>query len=494
MKKYVVAFFVAILAAWLFSFISYPYNLKIFVRTNAPENTLISLEYKTVNGTFKKSVKTDFNHQAFFKIFEEKILSFRAIADNNITISSIYIHGSDEYNILTSNSVWSEKVITASKKIDFYNILFIFALFFYIVIYWKKYVSSSVLKKEDFLNRNHNIDFLRILFTLLIILYHIDNRLNIWSNLGSAVEFFFILSGYFLAVASAKTENTLLFIKKKIIRFMPLILFSEMLSILAVENVSLSSFFAEVLLLPRTGLYPTVGYNGATWYINVLFWVSLAYFYILKTQNKKTAHLIIGLMTFFAAVICVYKNFALNDSDKSLLNILFPISMMKGVCSMGVGYFLAVLLSETKEKILWSFLEVSVFSYALVMMFFKSCVPGNNIFYVIIFMLLLYLFLRRQGLFSRLLNQPVFSKYSKYCLSFYVTHYPIVTFWLFPIRDKDPEWFFSHKIIVASVSCIVILIIGIFSYHFIEKPVGRFLKKILINNNDMHSDPRNHFV
>ena len=215
MKKYVVAFFVAILAAWLFSFISYPYNLKIFVRTNAPENTLISLEYKTVNGTFKKSVKTDFNHQAFFKIFEEKILSFRAIADNNITISSIYIHGSDEYNILTSNSVWSEKVITASKKIDFYNILFIFALFFYIVIYWKKYVSSSVLKKEDFLNRNHNIDFLRILFTLLIILYHIDNRLNIWSNLGSAVEFFFILSGYFLAVASAKTENTLLFIKKK---------------------------------------------------------------------------------------------------------------------------------------------------------------------------------------------------------------------------------------------------------------------------------------
>lgn len=45
-----------------------------------------------------------------------------------------------------------------------------------------------------------NVEFLRIVFTLGVVCTHFFFRLNIPNYGGYGVEFFFILSGYFLAL------------------------------------------------------------------------------------------------------------------------------------------------------------------------------------------------------------------------------------------------------------------------------------------------------
>lgn len=46
--------------------------------------------------------------------------------------------------------------------------------------------------------RLDNIDFLRIVFTICIVLCHAFGAVSIWNRAPLAVEFFFILSGFFL--------------------------------------------------------------------------------------------------------------------------------------------------------------------------------------------------------------------------------------------------------------------------------------------------------
>lgn len=69
--------------------------------------------------------------------------------------------------------------------------------------------------------RNGNIDLMRFVFCLIIILYHINNRLDLNPPFGLSekyfsfcgegrigVEFFFIVSGYLLAVTAKKNYST----------------------------------------------------------------------------------------------------------------------------------------------------------------------------------------------------------------------------------------------------------------------------------------------
>lgn len=62
-------------------------------------------------------------------------------------------------------------------------------------------VIHMLLKKESPFD-NHvpqmmNIEFLRLIFTLGIVSYHLAERLNIFNEGWLGVEFFFILSGFF---------------------------------------------------------------------------------------------------------------------------------------------------------------------------------------------------------------------------------------------------------------------------------------------------------
>ena len=62
-------------------------------------------------------------------------------------------------------------------------------------------------EKELYAPRLHNIEFLRILFTFCIFIHHALNSFGHANNGFFAVEFFFILSGFFLYYTIDNQKN-----------------------------------------------------------------------------------------------------------------------------------------------------------------------------------------------------------------------------------------------------------------------------------------------
>ena len=82
-----------------------------------------------------------------------------------------------------------------------------------------------------------NIEFLRIMFTTFVICFHFFSNLKIWCNGWLGVEFFFILSGFFLVYTFKSNLNVLSFIKQKISRFVPLLIFVSLVRYFVKSNL-----------------------------------------------------------------------------------------------------------------------------------------------------------------------------------------------------------------------------------------------------------------
>ena len=129
-----------------------------------------------------------------------------------------------------------------------------------------------------------NIEFLRIIFTTFVLCFHFLPRIDVWSEGRVGVEFFFILSGFFLVYTFDEKVKMIDFMKEKIARFLPLILLFWGIVMLFYSG-AWSRVFADIFLLPTPGLHNVPGRVGAIWFVKVLFWVTLMGFPILTSMS-----------------------------------------------------------------------------------------------------------------------------------------------------------------------------------------------------------------
>ena len=195
-------------------------------------------------------------------------------------------------------------------------------------------------EKELYAPRLHNIEFLRILFTFCIFACHALTSFYHANNGFFAVEFFFILSGFFLYYTIDNQKNVQTFMLKKIIRFLPLMLFGQVVCDLISLKFRFQNYISLAFFLPSTGL-TDLNYHsvGGVWYVCVLLWISVFYFYLIKTQPLKTVNLLIGIVTFVSLIVY-------NNCDNRTANWLFPSSLLRGLVCIGIGYFLALICKE----------------------------------------------------------------------------------------------------------------------------------------------------
>ena len=99
--------------------------------------------------------------------------------------------------------------------------------------------------------------------------------------------------------------------------------------------------------------------------------------------------------------------------------------MLRGLGGMGIGYFLAQYIelkpnTEYKNKLLNSLLEIILLPYIVISLCYEKIHLENPLYTIFVFVILIALFLRKQGILSQFLSKINFSKYSKYCLSIYL--------------------------------------------------------------------------
>ena len=178
------------------------------------------------------------------------------------------------------------------------------------------------------MQRIKNIEILRIIGCVAIVMLHffshhlgskygnipIYHHLKLMTSNGQkAVDLFFILSGCFFAITFNKNIDIWDFLKKKLIRLYPVLLFViGGMFILSLFHFTKFDFYSCILCLfglNGTILSLKIGYIEVFWYVSVMLWTLLLYFYLLKHYEQKNVNLFAFLTLFISyGVIIQAKN------------------------------------------------------------------------------------------------------------------------------------------------------------------------------------------
>lgn len=354
-----------------------------------------------------------------------------------------------------------------------------------------------------------NIEALRFLFILSIIACHFrtlisDNFLNVpiykyfydgtgW--LGLPVDFFFIISGFFLFANIDYSQGFLNFAIKKLKRLMPTVLGVLLISFIVslftpYKWISHENLFA-IFNIQNVGLTLQLGNNPSSWFVSSLFWVMCFYFYLGKIVPQKVFNFITACLIF----IC-YSIFVHVPSKLHLVNYYYfiNIGMVRALAGIGVGYFVRMLYNDyseviklqfntLKSKIIFSALEIYLFFTLFYYLCFHASSYNNVLFEVIIFFLLFICFLIHKGILSKLLENNLSVFLGQFTYSIFLSHYLIKDLWNIYIMNKCQHFVIYHPIVNIVSIFIVSILVGMLTYYLIEKPSAKFLKgKLKVND------------
>lgn len=361
------------------------------------------------------------------------------------------------------------------------------------------------MKKEKS-KKLYNIEFLRFVFSVIIVYYHIFHN-NLLATLGSnttgfinslaescdyassVVECFFIIAGYFLFKSYIKNPNLPVkeFAYKKFIRLWPVLFVSLMIGVLFFGSDETPSFF-NALFLQCIGV--SLDYQGIAWYVSPFFWVMIFYYALLKcSKNKKTANIIIGVIAYFSYVVLVNLYFA-RQTVYGVLNL----GVLRALGGIGVGYLIGLCLNSIENlpavrnfngnklqnfliSLVVTLVEVGCLGLLVRHFFFRDLSYSNQFFVVILFSGLLICMVSGKGLVSRIFNNKFFGFFGRYSYSIYIMQQ--VAFWILKLTLwKNTDFAVNNTLQCIAVSTVFAVVIGILSYYIIEKTSAAVLKKL----------------
>lgn len=351
--------------------------------------------------------------------------------------------------------------------------------------------------REKTATRYYNIDLLRFIFAILIVMFHfsrgdyftINQTLSGLNRCNVCVDFFFIISGFFLFNKINLKQSISDFAIKRFLRLAPLVwvfLAILFISSIFIKNVhfSLGHNILRILLLHDIGFAPITGGVGAHihWFVSVIFWLSLFYYYLAKLIDKKYLDFIIWIITICS--LGLYLNWSQFGTGGNVQNVFgfINIGILRGMFGIGIGYFISNLydsgfLQNCSKKVafLITILEGYFIGFFVHYLIFTDRLPGQSaILYLVSFSILFYLFLIKKGLLSNLLNINFAAKLGACSYAIYIIH-PIIPA---IINNSIHSSYLSlHKTTHYFLLVILAIIAGILIHYVFEKPINTYIKK-----------------
>ena len=254
--------------------------------------------------------------------------------------------------------------------------------------------------------RNGTIEIYRFILSILIALFHAE----VFKNGYLVVDFFFIVSGYFLYRSVEKssgelTEDTLLYCKSKIVRLMPSVVLAWAACFLYVNRtVSIVEFIKNfllglwnLLLVDMTGLGISSVYNRPTWYLSAMMICSVFLFPILKKFGKL-------FVLIYSPIIVLFLLGSISFSDGCLERIFnktyfFYHGMLRGCAGLLCGcisYYIAKKISglnfSFRSRIIISFSEIILFIFILFLIYYWGNSEIDFVVFALFFVLVSIVF------------------------------------------------------------------------------------------------------
>lgn len=345
-----------------------------------------------------------------------------------------------------------------------------------------------------------NIEFLRFIFIIVLVYCHLPLLTSVFPDVSLysfithnakfsvlVVDFFFILSGFFLKYTLNTEMDTFDYLKKKFIRLWSVVAFAIIcywcLNCFNIssygDNIynSLFSFF----FIDNIGI--TLHHCGPSWYVSVLVLVSLFYFYLFKALPEKVANLIIGFLVWFSYTFTINADNGAIAQHIMVQNNIFCMGLLRGLGGIGLGIFLYYAYQKFKDsipagnKMTYTLLEFALLGWCLYAMVSAPEAIHNSMIFIIAFLLLIWLFLIKKGYLSKVTDSNFFVVLGRYCYSIFLTHLVIVYLLKDTIWNASNLFIQNHPVITLLLLYFSIFILAIIVYYFIEKPNNHLFKK-----------------
>ncbi len=299
---------------------------------------------------------------------------------------------------------------------------------------------------------NPEIDLLKFIFSIIIVLYHSKNLtamegISILPYGFTAVEFFFIISGYLMVKSSKKFDvnrlgkSTADFLINKIKSFYPYFIFSfgaafviRQFSFFVEKEQTLTEFLKgsvlsinEILLLHNTGVDFGTIYNGPTWYLSAMI-VAMAIIFPILLKHKDW---FVNIGSLVIAVLL----YAVSSQEKGTLNSLgwsgvLNYGLIRAIAALCLGCFICAMIDRLQAsnitlkkpaKLLLWLIEAGLMSLLLVIMQFE----GKNRFdYIAVIVIFFICFIMLSGLtgVQNILPMKICSLLGRFSLVIYLNH------------------------------------------------------------------------
>ena len=344
--------------------------------------------------------------------------------------------------------------------------------------------------------RNYAFDILRILATICIVFHHyqqvtgayFENRINFCNGrfyFGYVVEFFFLLSGFFMYHYIKKIFAGMTFrdfILPRLIRLLPLVLLSGIFyeiclgiyKLLYGEDwfgikITIWGVIINALGIQDGWVFQNPCVNNVTWYVSVLI-LCYVTFYIATCFGKNLKIPCVYLYIFIILLGCGVQTYGINLP-------FFNQSSARGYYSFFTGILLAMYLKKhevTKKSVVGSTGIIIGFISILVL---KSEWIENGVNYLVTFLvypavLMCFSWEPLHGIFKH----KYIGKLGKITYDVYIWHNVnfVVMYIIIKILNLNIN-LYSYKTMV--IYAIIQFVVGYLSYHIIEKPLYSFWNK-----------------
>ena len=339
-----------------------------------------------------------------------------------------------------------------------------------------------------------NIEFLRFIFAIMIAFHHytssefIRNSTNIWVknlpnitfNLPFIVDFFFVISGFFLIYTYRGISETD-FIKKKYCQLFPLMflyVFSiKIFSMFGFTNPSGEPIFS-LLLLDSVGL--TLSHSGVAWFISAYFFVICFYYFLLKNFTLKNIKLFLFLSIYLSYAFLIHQNNG-NIATNKIFYCVINGSILRACAGIAIGCFIAWQYKKaagTAPRIIYTFLEGLCMGCLIYFLLLKNP-QWNSLIYLLVFCCFFNLFLLKRGWISQFFEKNWSVVLGKYALAIYMVHEPLLRIIRPLVFNAHSDFLTNHILISTLLYLSGVLIIAVLAHHFVEVPGAKLMKKLL---------------
>lgn len=342
-------------------------------------------------------------------------------------------------------------------------------------------------------NRNYYIDFLKLIFSVIIVCYH---SWIFTGNFGSgifnrgfyAVDFYFIVTGFLFIKSVEKIYNEkhnepvglldIKFVFNKIKNILPSIILIFIIGYILVfrrdaidYHIALSdSIVTEFFGLGFLGKGMLV--NLGCWYVSIMILVLFILFPIAYKYKKNFNYLIAPLIIILTLGICNYNS--INIMDPLSKKFIFINGFYKGLIFINLGVLSYELCSylkkiELSRKIRSFMTIIETIIYLFLILNMHYAIAGSYIC-AILFTFNIALTFSNISFTANIFNSSIFQKLGKFGFCLYLSNIPVRYF-------VDLKFSYSYRNMFL-IYWVLVIILSFFVYLISEFILKKVYKKV----------------